>query len=364
MIRIKRALLTDFCTKVFEAAGFSHDDSAFSTEVLVAADARGIPSHGVARMMRYIRSVELGLIIPGNQETIVRETATSLVVDANAGMGFPVSKRTMEKVIAKADACGMAWASVRNSNHFGIAGYYAMMALEHDMLGVCMTNTSALGVPTFGRNVMFGTNPIAFAAPASKEFPFVLDMATTTVPRGKLEVYDRAGKPMPEGWAVDATGHPASDAGKVLDDMLKRRGGGLTPLGGFGELFSGYKGYGLSMMVDIMSSMLSGGKTSPDTYDGEETGAIVNHCFGAFKLDAFIDPEEFKTNMDDILHRLTETPRAEGFDRVYYAGLKEFEREKVNNERGVPVDAVCLKNLNILAEKYGLTPVQYMETAD
>lgn len=357
-IRIERAALTEFCAKVFECAGINREDALFSSTVLVEADARAIPSHGVARMIRYIRGIETGVIIPNAKETILRETPTSISVDANAGLGFPVSRRTMETVIDKAEKCGMAWGVIRNSNHFGIAGYYAMMALPHDMIGVSMTNTAALGVPTFGRTVMCGTNPLAFAAPANKERPFVLDMATTTVPRGKLEVYDRLGKPLPDGWAVDSTGHPASNARQVLDDMMNRRGGGLLPLGGFGELFGGHKGYGLSMMVDIMSGMLSGGKTSPDVYDFPEAGGIVHQSFGAFKLSAFLDPEKFKSDMDALVKRLKETPRAEGCERVYVAGEKEFEAAEYNNAHGIPVDQKCFDNLNLLAEKYGLEKVK------
>jgi LDH2 family malate/lactate/ureidoglycolate dehydrogenase len=356
-IRIERKALTEFCAKVFECAGIDWEDALLSSTVLVEADARGIPSHGVARMIRYIRGIETGVIIPNAKETILRETPTSLAVDANAGMGFPVSRRTMETVIEKAENCGMAWGVVRNSNHFGIAGYYAMMALPHDMIGICMTNTAALGVPTFGRTVMCGTNPIAFAAPAGKERPFVLDMATTTVPRGKLEVYDRLNKPLPDGWAVDATGHPASDARQVLDDMMNRRGGGLLPLGGFGELFSGHKGYGLSMMVDIMCGMLSNGKTSPDVYDFPEAGGIVHHSFGAFKLSAFLEPAKFKSDMDELIRKLKETPRAEGCERVFVAGEKEFEAEDFNNLHGIPVDQKCHDNLDKLAEKYSIQRV-------
>ncbi|MBR5681482.1 MAG: Ldh family oxidoreductase, partial [Clostridia bacterium] len=207
-ILIGRGALEKFCTKAFVKAGLSAEDAGLSAKILVAADARGIPSHGVGRMMRYIRGLECRQMLPDAEPEILRETPVSISLDAKGSMGFPVSYRTMRKVIEKAEITGMACGSVRNSNHFGIAGYYAMMALEHDMIGVAMTNTAALGVPTFGRDVMFGTNPLAFCAPGRKERGFVLDMATTTVTRGKLEVYDRTGHELPSGWAVDASGHP------------------------------------------------------------------------------------------------------------------------------------------------------------
>lgn len=349
---IERKALENFCTKAFVKAGLSGEDAELSAKILVAADARGIPSHGVGRMMRYIKGLECRQMLPDAKPEILRESPVSITVDANGAMGFPVSYKTMRKVIEKAELTGMACGSVRNSNHFGIAGYYAMMALEHDMIGIAMTNTAALGVPTFGRDVMFGTNPLAFCAPGNKTRAFVLDMATTTVTRGKLEVYDRTGHELPSGWAVDASGHPASDAGKVLRDMLERKGGGILPLGGFGELFSGYKGYGLAVMVDILCAMLSGAPTGPDVFDTPETSARVSHFFGAIKISAFTDPQEFRRNMDDLLGKIRNSPRAEGCERIYVPGEKEFESEERNNRNGIPVDRKSYENLKKIAEKY------------
>jgi LDH2 family malate/lactate/ureidoglycolate dehydrogenase len=171
-------------------------------------------------------------------------------------MGAPISARAMGQIVTKAKNNGSAFGCVRNSNHFGIAGFYAKMALEEDMLGIAMTNTAALAVPTFGRQVMFGTNPLAFAAPADKERAFVLDMSTTVVTRGKVEVYDRLEKELPDGWAVDKTGRSAKNARAILDDMQNRVGGGIMPLGGFGKEFGGHKGYGLAVMVDILCAVL------------------------------------------------------------------------------------------------------------
>jgi L-2-hydroxycarboxylate dehydrogenase (NAD+) len=304
---------------------------------LVAADARGIPSHGVARLERYVNGLKTGVILPDAHSEVLVDTPTSLVIDARGAMGAPTSVRAMERVIEKAQANGAAFACVRDSNHFGIAGYYAMMAMRQDMIGIAMTNTAALGVPTFGRQVMFGTNPIAFAAPADRERGFVLDMATTVVTRGKIEVYDRLDKELPTGWAVDKTGHPATDAHTILDDMFHRLGGGIMPLGGAGELFSGYKGYGLAVMVDILCAVLCGAPSGPHVADTETSSGRVSHFFGALCIHTFRDPKAFRQDMDRMLADLRNCPPAQGAERVYFAGQKEFEHEAECNRRGIPL---------------------------
>lgn len=351
-IPVDRTALEKLCSAMFQKVGLTTEDADLSAQILVSADARGIPSHGVGRMMRYIKGIECKQMLPDAIPEILHESPVSITIDANGAMGFPVSYKTMQQVISKAEKSGMACGCIRNSNHFGIAGYYAMMALEHDMIGIAMTNTAALGVPTFGKDVMFGTNPLAFCAPADREYPFVLDMATTTVTRGKLEVYERTGQDLPSGWAVDASGLPAADAGKVLRDMLERKGGGILPLGGFGELFSGYKGYGLAVMVDILCAMLAGAPAGPDVFDTPETSARVSHFFGAVKISAFTDPAEFRKNMDDLLFKIKNSPKADGCDRIYIPGEKEFEAEIFHNKNGIPIDRKSFENLQKIAEKY------------
>jgi LDH2 family malate/lactate/ureidoglycolate dehydrogenase len=252
----------------------------------------------------------------------------------------------MRAVIAKAKESGAAFGCVRDSNHFGIAGYYATMALPHDMIGIAMTNTAALGVPTFGRQVMFGTNPIAFAAPADRERAFVLDMATTVVTRGKIEVYNRLDKPLPPGWAVDKTGQTATDAQRILDDMFDRIGGGIMPLGGAGELYGGHKGYGLAIMVDILCAVLCGAPFGPEVADTATSSGRVSHFFGAIQIEAFRDPAGFRHDMDRMLEGLRLTPTAEGAERVYFAGQKEFEQEAESSRLGVKLlsktyDGIC-----------------------
>jgi LDH2 family malate/lactate/ureidoglycolate dehydrogenase len=264
----------------------------------------------------------------------------------------------MEQIIDKARTSGAAFASIRNSNHFGIAGYYAMLAMKADMLGLAMTNTAALGVPTFGRQVMFGTNPVAFAAPADAERGFVLDMATTVVTRGKIEVYDRLGKPLPSGWAVDKTGRPATDARAILDDMFSRAGGGIMPLGGDGELYSGYKGYGLAIMVDILCAVLCGAPFGPGIADTATSSGRVSHFLGAIRIDTFRDPVEFRQDVDRLLRDLRNCPPAEGADRVYFAGQKEFEAETRSARLGVPMLRTTYDQISQIGLEHGVAPPQ------
>jgi LDH2 family malate/lactate/ureidoglycolate dehydrogenase len=359
-VRVSRPDLVSFCQAVFQSLGLSETDAHAAADVLVAADAREIPSHGVARLWRYVNGLKNGVMIPGAPVEVLMDTPTSLVIHAHGAMGASISVRTMQQVIDKAKKSGAAFASIRDSNHFGIAGYYAMMAMEEDMLGLAMTNTAALGVPTFGRQVMFGTNPIAFAAPADKERGFVLDMATTVVTRGKIEVYDRLEKPLPSGWAVDKTGRSATDARAILDDMFHRAGGGIMPLGGDGEKFSGHKGYGLATMVDILCALLCGAPWGPGIADTATSSGRVSHFLGAIRIDRFRDPAEFRQDMDRLLCDLRNCPPAEDAERVYYAGQKEFEAEDRSSRLGVPILAKTYNQISAIGRDLGIEPPEAM----
>ena len=353
-VRVGRQTLEQFCGAVFRTLDVPDEDARIAAAVLVAANARGIPSHGVARLQRYVNGLETGLMLPDAEAEIVMDTPTSIVVDARGGMGQPVSARTMARVIEKARANGAAFGSVRDSNHFGIAGYYAMMALEADMLGIAMTNTAALAVPTFGRQAMFGTNPLAFAAPADVERAFVLDMSTTVVTRGKIEVYNRLNEELPVGWAVDKTGRAARDPHSLLVDMGQRVGGGILPLGGMGEKFSGHKGYGLAVMVDILCAVLCGAPFLRDVADTGTSSARVSHFFGAVQIDRFREPRAFRHDMDAMLRSLRECPPAEGEERVYFAGLKEFEHEALCERLGVPLLKQVYQDLCAIGDRWGV----------
>jgi LDH2 family malate/lactate/ureidoglycolate dehydrogenase len=351
MLRIPRDELETLCAGVFTALGVPAEDARDSAEILVAADARGIRSHGTARMKRYADGLRAGLIGADVKPRVIRETPVSLVIDASGGMGLSLSKKAMKAVIARAREHGVGVCSVRDSNHFGIAGYYSEMAAAEDMIGVAMTNTAALGVPTFARDAAFGTNPIAFAAPAAGGKLFSLDMATTTVTRGKVEVYEREGKKLPEGWAVGADGLVTTDPVSLLDDMLRQRGGGLMPLGGESELLAGYKGYGLGVLVDILCAVSSGGVFGPAVRDSEITAARVCHFFMALRVDLFRPPEDFKRDMAVMLNDLNALRPAGGAERVYYAGQKEREAEEESARSGVPLEEGVWKSLCSLAEE-------------
>jgi LDH2 family malate/lactate/ureidoglycolate dehydrogenase len=354
MVKIARKELEDFCSEVFMALGLSLQEAEDSSRILVAADARGISSHGVARLWRYVNGLSQGIMKPGIVPSVLRETQQILVLDAQGAMGLSLSRNTMETVIQMAKDHGMGFASVRNSNHFGIAGFYAEMAAKNDMIGIAMTNTAALGVPTFARDAMFGTNPIAVAVPATEGRMFSLDMATTCVTRGKIETYNREGKAIPLGWAVDTLGLGTSDAAKLLDDTLFQRGGGLLPLGGEGSLFSGYKGYGLAVLVDIMTALLSGGTFGKNVKDSEQTSARVCHFFGAIKIELFRDLVEFKQDMGSLLDSLSEARVAQGQERVWYAGQKEHENEAMSNKNGVPLSDKVAEQILAIGNRFGI----------
>ena len=355
---VRADALSDFCVQVFEKMGVSSEDARITADVLVQANLRGIDSHGVARLARYVNGLRDGVMVAQPEEKVVVETPTTITLDAGAGLGQPVSYRAMEQAIDKAQEYGCGFATVRNSNHYGIAGYYAMMALEQDMIGISTTNAAVLVVPTFGRNAMYGTNPIALAVPAGEERPFVMDMATSTVPRGKLEVYHRQEKPLPLGWATDERGVPTADAGRVLDNFVKRAGGGLLPLGGAGEEFSGYKGYGMGLMVEILSAVLPGAAFLTSVYpkdaEGKPLPANLGHFFGAWRLDAFREPEEFKADMDRLIRELKGGDLAEGAERIYVHGEKEFEEAERRSEEGIPLGAKVEASLKQIAADLGV----------
>ena len=346
----KEVTLKNFVANVLARVGIDPADAATVADVLVTADLRGIESHGVARLESYyVSRLRNGQLQAKPDVRVVRETPTSIVMDAGNGLGHPTGKRTMERVIAKAKETGTAFGAVRNSNHYGIAGYYAMMALDHDLIGIASTNSVRYGAPTFGRDMLLGTNPLAFAIPAKNEPSFVLDFATTTVPRGKIEVYNRKEKQLNPGWAIDADGNETTDPQTALK-------GALLPLGGFGVEGGGHKGYGLGLLVDILCGVLSGGAFGADLplpSDGPQPGKI-SHFFGAFRIDGFRDVAQFKADMDTELRTFKDSRRTPGHDRIYVAGEIEFEKTAYNREHGVPVHVKVWDGLEKLASELGI----------
>ncbi len=356
---VRADALGDFCVQVFGKMSVPDEDARITADVLVQANLRGIDSHGVARLVRYVNGLRDGVMVAQPEERVVTESPTTITLDAGAGLGQPVSFRAMKMAIEKAREYGCGFATVRNSNHYGIAGYYAMMALDHDMIGLSTTNAAVLVVPTFGRDAMYGTNPIALAVPADEERPFVMDMATSTVPRGKLEVYHRQEKALPPGWATDERGVTTTDAGRVLDNFTKRAGGGLLPLGGAGEELSGYKGYGMGLMVEILSAVLPGAAFLTGVYPKDASGkplpANLGHFFGAWRLDAFRPPAGFKTDMDKFVRELKRGNLAEGETRIYLHGEKEFEEAERRTSQGIPLGAKVEASLRQIAADLGIT---------
>jgi len=350
--RVREADLLSFVERALTTVGVDGEQARIVADVLVAADRRGIESHGVARLRWfYVDRIRNGRIAARPAYTTVRETGTSLLLDAGNGLGHPASHRAMTLAIEKARASGIAFAAVCNSNHFGIAGYYAMMALEHDMIGICSTDSAHFAVPTFGRTPMQGTNPFAFAIPAGDEPAFVLDFATTTVTYGKLEVYERKGLKLKPGWAVDNDGNPADDP------AIRHGGGSLLPLGGFGTEGGGHKGYGLGALAEILSGVLAAGwfgsaLTIPESLTSPS--GITSHFFGALRVDALRDAAEFKGDLDRELRAFKDSAPAPGQSRIYVAGEIEHENEIAFRRDGIPLIAPVIDDLDRLADELGI----------
>ncbi len=341
--------LRNFVQNLFCKLGVPQDDAYITADVLVQGDLRGVDSHGVARLFQYIKRLQEGLIESKPNITVRRESPVSVSLDGGNGLGQVVSHKAMNMVIEKAKAVGVGMATVSHSNHFGIAGYYAMMALPHDMIGMAYTNTTPLVMPTFGKRIMTGTNPIAIAVPCGAEKPWVLDMATSVVPRGKLEVAARKGLEMPQGWAVDREGIPTTDPKAALD------GGAPMPLGGTREL-GGHKGYDLAIFVDVLSGVLSGAGFGPHLagFWGTHAASNIGHFFMAFRPDLFMDLSEFESRMDDMVRELKATPPARGASRVMVAGQPEDEHVARYRRTGVPLHPKVMQSLTQLSEELGV----------
>ena len=332
---------------IFTKLGVPEKDASIAADVLVAADLRGVESHGVSNYMEatYVPGLKAGMINPRPNIRVTRETSATARVDGDGGLGMAVAHWAMNLAIEKARESGAGFVTVANSRHYGMAAYYPMMALPHDMIGITMTNATPTVVPTSGREARLGTNPISLAAPAGEEASFVLDMATSTVAIGKILIANRLGRPIPPGWAADSEGNVTTDPGVALET---RR---LLPLGGVFET-GGHKGYGLGTVVDVLSAVLSGTSISVNIFKNGPTG----HFFGALKIDAFSDVQEFKSGMDALLCSLKNTPPAKGQDRVYYAGLIEHETYQQRSVNGIPLALKVVETLRGIAKNLGIVP--------
>lgn len=327
--------LQQFCLDVFKTFGFTSEESEIIKNVLLMSDLYGIESHGMQRMVRYHKCIQKGMIKINAQPEIVFETPISAVIDAQDGMGQLVGHKAMKIAIEKAKTAGVGIVSVRNSNHYGIAGYYAKMACDEGLMGLSCTNSEAIMVPTFGKKAMIGSNPIACSFPA-EPYDFFFDASTTVVTRGKLEMYNKMEKPLPEGWALNKDGNPSTDAPDVLANIVAKNGGGIMPLGGSTEKLGSHKGYGYGMLCEIFSSVLSMGATS--NYCMTDGRGQICHGFMAINPAFFGNPDEIKAHFSKYLEELRDSPKAEGHDRIFTHGEKAVAAVKDHMENGIPVN--------------------------
>lgn len=333
--------------------GYTDKEAATTARVLVEADARGIPSHGVARLAFYRKNLDGGFAKPGLKPEIVWQTPVSLVVDGHGGVGCHVANFCLEQILEMAEKTGLAFCAVRNSNHYGIAGLWAEDIASHDMIGLAFTNSYIAGTPTFGRRRLLGTNPIAVAIPEENGRVFSLDMATTTVAHGKVELYDRRRKPMPLGWVVDEEGRNMTDATEFEKIFFQTRFGGHLFLGGEGEENGGHKGFGLGLLVELLCSGLSMGTASFATFrPGEAAG--ITHFFGAMKMNLFGNPAELKKHIGMILETIRSSEKVAGRDRIYIHGEKEAEARARAIADGVYLDEATRKYLAALAAEFNI----------
>jgi len=353
-IYVKWDFIEKFMVEALKKVGVPEEDAFVCADVLMESDRRGIESHGVNRFKPiYIDRILAGIQKPITRIDLIKETPTTAVLDANDGMGMVVSKKAMQMAIDKAQKYGMGMVAVRNSTHYGIAGYYATMASKAGMIGITGTNARPSIAPTFGVENMLGTNPLTFAMPTDEDFPFVLDCATSITQRGKIEYFAKVDKPTPQGMVVGRDGQPKTDSKQILIDLVNGEAA-LAPLGGIGEELAGYKGYGYATVVEILSAALQMGSflkmlTGKDE-DGKATPYHLGHFFIAIDTEAFMGLDTFKKTTTEILRTLRESKKAPGEERIFTAGEKEFYVWQERKVRGLPLTAASIKDLRKIKE--------------
>ncbi len=351
-------LMRDFMTDAFVGYGVPRDDAEICTDVLLEADRRGIESHGCNRFKPiYLDRIRKGTLKPTTELEVLKETPATLVLDAHDGMGMVASHRMMERLIEKAKACGMAGGAIRNSTHYGIAGYWATMASDAGLIGLTGTNARPSIAPTFGVENMMGTNPLTFALPTDEDFPFCIDCATSIVQRGKIEYYARQGKPTPAGMVVGRDGSTMTDSEEILRALVAGEAA-LAPLGGVGEELAGYKGYGYAAVVEILSAALSGGQfmkaLTGVAPDGSPQMYHLGHFFFVVDPEAFMGAESFRKTAGDICRALRASEKAPGQERIYTAGEKEYLTWLDRKDKGVPVGESVQRELLAVRDELGL----------
>ena len=352
-----------FMCDVFEKYGVPQEDARICADVLLESDRRGIESHGCNRFKPiYLDRIKAGILNPVTKIDVLKDTPTTVVLDANDGMGMVASKKAMDMIIEKAKKFGLGMAAVKNSSHYGIAGYWALMAVNEGMIGITGTNARPSIAPTFGVENMMGTNPLTFAMPTDEEFPFVLDCATSITQNGKIEYYARIGKDVPEGMVIGRDGLAMTDSKKILKD-IRSRNAALAPLGGIGEELGGYKGYGYAAVVEILSAALTGGIFMKDLDGKNEDGSIrpyhLGHFFIAINPEFFMGLDTFKKTAGDILRGLRASQKAPGYDRIFTAGEKEWDAWKARKDKGVPITEAVQKEFIEIRDELGLDKYKF-----
>lgn len=354
--------MESFMTDVFKGIGVPEEDAKICARVLIAADKNGIDSHGINRLKAiYYDRIKEGIQFPVTNFEVIKEGPTTAVIDGHDGMGQVIACKSMNMAIEKAQRYGMGMVAVRNSTHYGIAGYYAAMAAEAGMIGITGTNARPSLAPTFGVENMLGTNPLVFGIPTDEEFPFVIDCATSITQRGKIEVYDKLGKELPEGWVIDEFGNPRTDTHQILEDLVRGKAS-LTPLGGSGEEMGGHKGYGYATVVEILSAALQEGnflKMLLGFENGNKVPYHLGHFFIAIDISAFIDLASFRKTTGDILRTLRASKKAVGQDRIYTAGEKEYLAYIERKDRGVPLNPELQKEIITMQNELGLRKYKF-----
>ncbi len=348
----------EFMETAFIKIGLPKTDAETCTEILMESDRRGIDSHGVNRFKPiYIDRINAGILKPTTKIDVIRETKTTAVLDGNDGMGMVVSKKAMEMAIEKAKEYGMGMVAVRNSSHYGIAGYYATMASDAGMIGITGTNARPSIAPTFGVENMLGTNPLTFGLPTDEEFPFVLDCATSITQRGKIEYFAKVGKDTPSGMVIGRDGNPKTNSDQILEDLTTKKAA-LAPLGGIGEELAGYKGYGYATVVEILSAALQAGNflhaLSGKETDGTLKPYSLGHFFIAIDTEAFMGLDSFKKTTGDILRALRNSEKAPGEDKIYTAGEKEYIAWLDRKDKGIPLNEGIISDFNQVNEDMNL----------
>ena len=346
----------DLMLDVFIALGVPEDDARICADVLIESDLRGIESHGIGRLKMYYDRIRDGIIDPVTRITKVKDFAAAATWDGNNGLGQVIAFKAMNEAISKAGKYGLGAIAVRNSNHYGIAGFYPLMAARRNMIGMTVTNARPSMAPTFGVEPLLGTNPIAFSAPSDEEFDFLFDAATPISQRGNLEKLARAGQSTPAGWVIDENARPLTDTNKILNDLLLKKASFL-PLGGKGEKEGGHKGYGLATMVEILSAALQSGSFMQQLSgmdNGRKAPYGLGHFFLAISIEAFTDLADFRRITGEIMRQLQNSTKAPGQDRIYVAGEKEYLKSLEIREKGISLNGPLLKNISIMIEELGL----------